>query len=166
MIKPNLVILRGKPTSGKSTAYANLRKRKEMKEWLFVDHCALKDSLGKEFGKKALFSILKIIMPHKRDIIIEEMSKETLMKNISNYIGKYGYKIIVFQFEVSREMAYRRDVKRAKEKWHPFMGKRKINELHKIHEERFDKSAVLVDTNKLGKRKVVELILNKLNLKK
>ncbi len=46
------------------------------------------------------------------------------------------------------------------------MGKRKIDELHQMHEERFDKSAILINTNKLGKKKVVEFILNKLKLKK
>ena len=69
MVKPKLVILRGRPTSGKSSAYANLRKSKFMKEWLFVDHCAMKTSIGKELGKKALFAVLKIVMPTKKNII-------------------------------------------------------------------------------------------------
>ncbi len=166
MTKPKLVILRGKPTSGKSTAYANLRKRKEMKDWFFIDHAVLKRDLGKELGKKALFAVLRIIMPFKKNVIIEEMSKETVMKHIDNYIKKHNYRIIVFQFEVNRKIAYKRDVKRAKEKWHPYMGKKKIDKMHKMHEERFDKSAILIDTNKLGKRKVVEFILKKLGLKK
>ena len=161
-MKPRLVILRGKPTSGKSTAYMNLRKRKEMKNWLFVDHCVLKDSLGKDFGKKALFSILKIVMPSRQNIIIEEMSRESIMKSLGKYVKKYNYQIIVFQFEVSKRVAYKRDVQRAKEKWHPYMGKKKIDELHKMHEEKFDKSAILVDTDKLNKGKVIELILKKL----
>ena len=58
-----IAILRVKSTAGKSTAYANLRKRKVMKDWLFVDHCALKNSLGKELGKKSLFAVLKAVMP-------------------------------------------------------------------------------------------------------
>jgi predicted kinase len=166
MGKPRLVILRGKPTSGKSTAYANLKKGKEMRGWLFVDHCFLKQNLGRELGKKSLFAILKVILPSKENIIIEEMSRETIMKYVGKYIKKYNYNIIVFQFEVSKEIAYKRDIQRAKEKWHPYMGKKKIDEMHKIHEERFDKSAILINTDKLGKRKVVEFILKRLGIRK
>lgn len=165
MKKPKLVILRGRPTSGKSTAYANLRKSKSMKDWLFVDHCAMKTWLGKDLGKKSLFAVLKVVMPSKKDIIIEEMSKETVRKYIYSYIKKYDYKIIVFQFTVRTQTAYKRDVQRAKTKWHPKMGKKWINETHKMHDERFDKNAVLVDTNRLGKRQVVDLILKSLKLK-
>ncbi len=164
MKKPRLVILRGKPTSGKSTAYANLRKSKFMKDWLFVDHCAFKTELGKDEGKKKLFSELRKVMLSEKNIIIEEMSKESVMKYIPKEIKKYNYEIIVFQFTVDTKTAYKRDVKRAKDKWHPFMGKKWIDKLHKMHDERFDKEAILVDTDKLGKKQVVELILNNLNL--
>ncbi|MBW2995769.1 hypothetical protein KY332_00555 [Candidatus Woesearchaeota archaeon] len=162
MKKPKLVILRGRPTSGKSTAYANLRKRKAMKEWLFVDHCALKKGLGKELGKKSLFAVLKTVMPTKKNIIIEEMSEETVRKYINSYVKKYNYRIIVFQFTVRTKTAYKRDVQRAKAKEHAFMGKKKIEEMHKMHDERFDKNAFLVDTNRLGKRKAVDFILERL----
>ncbi len=165
MKTPKLVILRGRPTSGKSTAYENLRKSKLMKNWLFVDHCAMKTWLGKDLGKKSLFAVLKIVIPSKKNIIIEEMSKETIRKYIDSYIKKYDYKIIVFQFTVSTKTAYKRDVQRAKAKWHPKMGKKWIDETHKMHDERFDKKAILVDTNKLGKRQVVDLILEELKLK-
>ncbi len=158
-MKSKFIILRGKPTSGKSTAYANLRKNKIMKEWFFVDYCALKESLGKELGKKSLFAILKVVMPTKRNIIIEEMSEETIRKYINNEIKKYNYKITVFQFRVNTKTAFKRDIKRAKEKWHPFMGKRKIKEMHNLHDERLDKKTIIVDTNRLGKKKVIDLIL-------
>ena len=93
------------------------------------------------------------------------MSEETVRKYINKYVKKYNYKIIVFQFTVKTETAYKRDVARAKAKWHSFMGKRKIEEMHKMHDERFDKKGILVDTNKLGKKQVVDLILNKLKIK-
>ena len=162
MKKPRIIIFRGRPTSGKSTAYANLRKRKIMKDWLFVDHCALKNNLGRELGKKSLFAILKVVISSKKDIVVEETSEETLKKYVGSYIKKHGYKIIVFQFTVRTKTAYKRDVQRARAKWHPFMGKRQIDELHQMHDERFDKNAILVDTNKLGKKKVIDLILSKI----
>jgi len=165
MKKPKLVILRGKPTAGKSTAYANLQKKKEMKDWLFVDHANLKSRLGRELGKKALFAVLKTVMPSKKDILVEETSEETLRKYIAAAIKKYNYKIITFQFEVSLKEAYKRDVQRAKQKWHPFMGKKNVEKLHKMHEERFDVNAFLVDTSKLGKMQVIDFILKKLRMK-
>jgi predicted kinase len=157
-----IIILRGKPTAGKSTAFHNLQKRKEMKKFLFVDHCSLKNKLGTEEGKRALFLELKKLMPTRKDIIIEEMSKQTLRKNLNYYLKKYKYKIIVFQFEVSKEEAYRRDKQRAKENWHPRMGKKWVDKMHKFHEERFDRNAILVDCNKLDKREVVDFIIKNL----
>ena len=162
MKKPRLVILRGKPTAGKSTAWHNLKKRKAMKDWLFVDHTNLKTNLGRELGKESLFAVLKVVMSSKKDIIIEEMSEETLRKYTDKEIKKYGYKIITFQFEISLKTAEKRNVQRAKDKWHPLMGKKKVKELHKMHDERADEKGILVDTNKLGKRKVVEFILEKI----
>jgi len=165
MKQPKIVILRGKPTAGKSTAYANLQKKKQMKNWLFVDHANLKQKLGRDLGKKALFAVLKAVMPSKKNILIEETSEETLRKYINSAVKKYNYQIITFQFEVSLKEAYKRNVQRAKQKWHPFMGKKEVKRLHKMHEERFEYNAFLVDTGKLGKMQVIEFILKKLRMK-
>jgi tRNA uridine 5-carbamoylmethylation protein Kti12 len=165
MKKPKLVILRGKPTSGKSTAWHNLKKKRQLENWLFVDHSNLKENLGKDLGKMSLFSVLKTVMPYQKNIIIEEMSKKTLLKNINYSIKKYNYQIITFQFEVSRIEAYKRDIQRSKDKWHAFMGKKLIDHFHDYHDERFDENAYLVDCNKLGKRAVVDFIIKKLKLK-
>jgi len=94
--------------------------------------------------------------------MIEEMSRETIMKTIGKEVKKYNYKIIVFQFEISLETAYLRNLQRAKDKWHPFMKKEEMEKLHKMHEEKFDKRAILVDCNKLNKKQVVEFIVRKL----
>ena len=162
-MKPRLVILRGKPAAGKSTAYAALRKHKKMKDWVFVDHCAFKTDLGKEGGKKKLFSELKKVVPSKKDIIIEEMSKESVMKGVGKEAKKYNYEIIVFQFEISLKKSKKRDVHRVLSKGHD----RKfildnIEDLYKMHDERFDKEGILVDTDKLNKRQVVKFILKEL----
>ena len=163
MKKPRLVILRGKPAAGKSTAYANLRKNKKMKGFVFVDHCAMKTKLGREGGKKELFKELKKVMPSGKDIIIEEMSKESVMKNISKEIKKYNYDFVVFQFEISLKESKKRDVYRVVDKGHDqkFILKN-IEDLHKMHKDRFDKEGILVDSNKLSKRQVVSLILSNL----
>ncbi len=169
MKKPMIVVLRGKPTSGKSTAWHNLRKKKELKEWIFVDNASIKEMYDnlpneerKKLGNNSLFEILKITMKTRRNILIEEMSEATLMKHIERWIIKYNYKIVTFQFEVSRKTAYKRDIQRTKDKWHPFMGKKLVNDLHDYHEEKFDKNGILVDCNKLGKKAVVKFILGKI----
>jgi|GEM_PF-2862415 len=169
MINPRLIILRGKPTAGKTTAFHNLKKDKRMKNIIFIDFSSIKNKFNKfpdeerrKLGKQILFEKLKETMPSKKDILIEEMSKETIHKYLKKEIKKYNYKIIVFQFEISLETAYKRNVKRAKEKWHPLMTKEQLEELHKLHEERFDKNAVLINTERLNKKEVVEFIIKKL----
>ena len=76
-MKPKLVVFRGKPTSGKSTAWHSLRKKKELKDWAFIDNASIKnmfdnfsDKDRKAFGNKVLFSALKAVMPTKKNILI------------------------------------------------------------------------------------------------
>ena len=92
-------------------------------------------------------------------------NQKTLKKYINYYLKKYDYKIITFQFEVSKKEAYKRDVQRGKEKWHPTMGEKWIDDTHEYHEKKFDERGNLVDCNKLGKKQVVDFILKNLKLK-
>jgi len=172
MKKPKFVVLRGRPTSGKSTAFDNLKKKKELSGWVFIDHPKIKsmfnglpDKEKKEIQKKALFGLVKEVMKNKKNIIMEETSRKNLEKNIGNYLKKYGYKVIIFQFTVSTKRAYNRDKTRVANSKHSHNTSLDIKRLYKFHDERFDKNALLVDTNKLGKRKVVEFILEKLKWK-
>ena len=170
MKQPKLVILRGRPTSGKSTALANLRKKKEMKNWVIFDFSKHKGNFdnfgkeGKEFAKITLAAILKSLLKTKKNIIFDEMSRKSIMRYVGKEIKKYNYKIIVFQFTVRTETAYKRDVQRSKEKWHPFMGKNLVDKLHKYHDENIDPEGIIVDTNKLGKKQAVDFILKELKL--
>jgi len=166
---PRLAVLRGRPTAGKTTALYNLKKSKRMKEWVFIDFSQLKnnfDNLSDEdrrsYGKRVLFAILKVIMTSRKNIIFDEMSREAINKNLKTQIRKYKYKIIVFQFTVKTDTAYKRDIKRAELLEHPKMGREKIDKLYKMHDDRFDKEAILVDTNKLNKKQVVDLIIKEL----
>ena len=103
MKKPRLVILRGKPAAGKSTAYANLRKNKKMKDFVFVDHCAMKTELGKEGGKKELFKELK-----KEDLI------KTLTVNIYNYLGFVKDNMLTSRDDKLKKVNYIKDAKSLK----------------------------------------------------
>lgn len=169
-MKSKLVILRGRPTSGKSTAFHTLKKRNELKNWIFVDFCNIKETLGetlnnedrKKYGKQFLFAILKEAMKTKKNILIEEMSEKSLQKYISYHLKKNNYQIITFQFTVSTETAYKRDIQRSKDKWHPKMGKKWVDEMHKHHDENIDSKGIMIDTNKLSKKKVIEYILDNL----
>ncbi len=159
---PKIVILRGRPTSGKSTAWQNLKKRKELKKWKFVDNAGMKHKLGKERGKIALMEALKEEMRNQENLIIEEMSEKSLKRYIRYYIKKYEYKIITFQFTVSTKTAYKRDVQRAKDKLHPKMGKKWIKEMHEWHDKRVDPKGIMVDADKLNRKQAVDFIIKKI----
>ena len=164
-MSPKLVILRGRPTSGKTTALRTLKKRKELKDWNIIDHSEIKSKIGKEAGKEKLHELLKESMQKSKNILTEETSRKTLNKYLGNLIRKCKYKIMVFQFFVSTETAYKRDVQRGKEKWHPAMGKEWVKKMHKLHDKRADPEGIIVNTDKLNKREVISFILKKINLK-
>ena len=157
-----LVILRGRPTSGKTTTLRVLKKRKELESWEIVDHSKIKESLGKEKGKEKLHEILKELIKSRKNILTEETSRKTLNKYLGYYLRKYNYKIITFQFFVSTTSAYKRDIQRAKEKWHPKMGKKWIKEMHDLHDKRADPKGILVDTDKLNKKQIIDFIIKNL----
>jgi len=161
-----LVILRGKPASGKSTVFRSLKKKRIMKDWIMIDHPLMKKKLGKQLAKEKFHNLIKESMETGKNIIGEETSRKTLNKLIGYYIRKHRYKVIVFQFEVNLKISKKRDVARVKRGCdiHSVVLGEKLKDLHKMHEDRFDKNAILVDTNKLGKKQVVEFILKKLKM--
>ena len=160
MASPRIILLRGRPTAGKSTAFKTLKEKKKLKNTFFIDHCKQKEDFGTEMGKKVLYNTLKTLMPEKKDIILEEMSRETLNKHIKREMKKYNYTFLVFQFTVDTNKAYKRDIERSKGK--KPMGKKQIDEYHKMHDERFDKKGILIDTNTLNKEQVVKKIIREL----
>ena len=79
---PKIVILRGRPASGKSTAFAKLKKRKEFDGWVLIDNCELKSWFNyleenKEIKKKALFALMKEVMKKKKNILNQMDSEDT-----------------------------------------------------------------------------------------
>jgi len=59
------------------------------------------------------------------------------------------------------------NVQRAKEKWHPYMKKKKLEGFHEYHEKGFeeDVNPIIVNCNKLSKEGVVRFIMKKLGAK-
>lgn len=175
-MKPKIVILRGKNASGKTTAFYNLKNyffkdKKLFKNWIFVDNTAIKgmftnldDPKWKDYSKKILLEVIKTVLPLKRNIIVEETSKEMLNRNFSKEIRKYNYQIITFQFEVSLRNAILRDKKRVKEKTHPGLGEKKIKELREFHEDNLDQEGIIINTDNLNKEQVIKFIINELDI--
>ena len=70
-----IVFLKGEATSGKSTAFRNLRKRKEMEGWVFLEHPELKSWFEgipekRDIQKKSLFALMKECMKFGKNIIV------------------------------------------------------------------------------------------------
>jgi len=177
MKQPKIVFLKGGSNTGKSTAFRNLKKLRKsgkMKGWIFIDSTEFKSWFSyledkREVQKTSLFALIKQLMKHKKNIILEEMSAKTTIKHVKNYIKKYNYQLITFEFIVKNiKTAYLRDIKRVKNKedrnQRKMLGENFILESHKIHQKKLDKNCIFVNTAKLGKRQVVEFILNKLKL--
>jgi hemoglobin-like flavoprotein len=177
-MKNKIVFLKGGSNTGKSTAFRNLKKLKEkgkLKNWVLIDHTELKDWFKKvenknELQKLALFSVIKESMKQGKNILLEEMSKKTAKKYLKNYITKYKYELITFEFVVDNfEISYLRDLQRVRNKedknQRKTLGKKFIEENHKMHKNKLDRDCIFVNTTKLGKRQVVNLIVKKIGLK-
>ena len=122
-MKPNIVILRGKNASGKTTAFNNLKKENKLKNWIFIDNSKIKERFSdledeerKKLSKESLIRSIKEVLPLKQNIMVEETSKEMLDRNFSKELKKYNYQIITFQFEVSLRNAILKDKKEQKKK--------------------------------------------------
>jgi len=171
--KPKIVILRGGAGTGKSTAFENLKRLKKdnLKEWVFIDHPSFKGFFNyledkNELQKKALWALMKELIKTKKNIILEEMSAKNIKKHLGYYLRKHNYKIIVLQFEVSNiDLSYKRIVQRVKRKegiHTKVYSKKFVLDTHEMHKKKFDSEGISINTTKLGKRQVVEFILNKI----
>lgn len=164
-----LVLLKGKIATGKTTALHTLRKCKEMKNWVIIDFSALKHQFAhlgnekrREYGKKSLYAILKILMEEKLNILLDEMSEKTLKENINYYIKKYNYQIITFEFTAKFKTSVKRETQRRIKRGLKPRGEHWVKDAHEMLLERFDKKGIIVDCDKLNKKQVVEFIINKL----
>ena len=177
--KPKIVFLKGGSNTGKSTAFRKLKDLREkgtMAGWVFIDSTEFKSwfkSLGdkKEIQKIALFSLMKEIMNNGKNILLEEMSARTAKKYLAYQIKKYRYELITFEFVVDNaETSHKRDIQRVKNKedknQRKVLGKKFISENHERHRNNLDPGCIFVNPSKLGKKQVVDFILNELKLEK
>ncbi|MGK0208998.1 MAG: hypothetical protein ACI83O_000260 [Patescibacteria group bacterium] len=169
MVKPKLVIFRGKVACGKTTALYRLKKNKKFKDWIIIDNSLIKsqfENLGddkrKEFGKIALFSILKSVMPKGLNILMDEMSEKLLRKSINHSIKKYKYDIVTFEFTASVESSIKREADRRKIRGLKPRGAKWVEDMHKWHIERIDPNGIIVDCDLLDERAVEKFIIEEL----
>lgn len=176
MERSKIVFLKGGSNTGKSSAFRNLRKLKGfLDNWVLIDHTELKEWFKKVDGKKelqkqALFSVIKDCMRQRKNIILEEMSQKTARKYLKNYIKKFDYELITFEFIVDDvQTSQLRDEQRVKNKedknQRKELKKQFIAQNHEMHRNNIDKDCIFVNTSKLGKIQTVDFILNNLNLK-
>src|SRR4030042_6195612 len=108
MTNPKIVLIDGMPTSGKSTTSYNLAKK--LPGWIFIDIWRIKDifeplgystDLDKEEAKKLIdiskdttLNITKeIITRTQRNIILQEITKESLQEKLAEDLKKHNYEI-------------------------------------------------------------------------
>jgi len=171
MKRPIIAILKGPMASGKSTAFANLRKHPKMKNWVFVEFSAVKDifaGLGDEkrrkFGNQALLAILKNVMKTKRNILLEEFSQRSLRKYLNHHIKKYNYELITFQLEAELQHTHHRNIQRSKARGVKPQTKKQMKEniLHHTVLRKPHPDAILVNTSELNQKQTVNFILKQL----
>jgi len=164
-----VVILRGAPATGKTTALHNLRKRKEMKNWVVIDFQQLKkqfEHLGEEkrrlYGKQALFSTLKILMSQKLNILFDEMYGGAIKRELKYYLKKYNYKIIPLEFTSDIKTAISREAERRLKKGLKPRGEKWVKQTHKERLELFEKNSIMIDTTNMNQKQVVNFIIRKI----
>lgn len=163
MKQPRLVILTGKPISGKSTTFHNIRKLRALSKWIFIDHHEIEREVEDVEGtKQKFFFELGKAMGTGRNIITEDTTRGELMIYLGEAIEKLKYKVIIFQFEVSLEEAKRRNKHREKNWQHHLIEDEELESAYKKSEKEFDKHAILVNTDKLNKKQIVDFILRKI----
>jgi len=168
---PKIVMLRGPMATGKSTAYATLKKHPKMKNWAFVDFPAIKrmfENLGdtnrRKYGKKAYIATLKEVMKTKRNIITEEFWEEGLKKPLRYYLKKYNYRFVTFQFEAKLDHTHHRNIQRRKVRGLKPRPKKEMKtsiDAHKTTQKPTGKF-IPVNTSELNQKQTVNFILKHL----
>ena len=172
-MKPIILLLKGGAATGKSSAFSNLKKEKVMNGWFFLDHPELKSwfekmSNIKELRKEVLFFSMKPLIKMEKNIILEEMSRETLNKYLGYYLKKYNYQIFTINFEVNDvKKSIRRDklrVQRGTKHHLDILNKKYIEENHEHHLKTIDKYGIIINSSTMNQRAVVETILKHIKI--
>jgi len=155
---PKIIAIHGPMAAGKSTITEKIREK--LPDHAYVDRPFIKrglkplgSKLALKISKAASFDILRQIMKLGKNVIIQEVSDESLRRKLKHYLRKYNYTLSVFYIKCSLKEAKKRDKGRQK-KTRPKL----VEQVHKDFAEP-SKHEIVIDTEKLSVRQSVNLIL-------
>ena len=171
-MKKKIIIIRGIVTSGKTTTSHELAKI--LPKWIFIDVWKIKEMfepLGlrdrtplKSISKKAMVTIIReVVRQMGINIIVQESSQSFIKKYLKKDLKKYEYKIYSFFLDLNDEDVAKRDKQREK----PTMGLEKEIKTGEWRERRVkpEKGDIVINTSENSIKKVVNIILKKINEK-
>jgi len=165
MLERKIVALRGYLASGKSTAFANLKIHKKMRNWIFIDFEGIRKMFDNDkktmtkYADASFFATLKELMKTGKNILTQETSEKMLLEKINKEIKRYKYKIETIALIVSPEISYKRAAERRMAKGLKPRSKKEVFESYKNRKESLDKEKIKIDVDNLNKEQVVERIL-------
>ena len=181
-----LIILRGHMCSGKSTCFKKLREQKEhLFGFVFVDHVAIKTMYSKlgdvkrrENGKIWTAAMVDSCVRDAdiRGVVTEEISVECLRNYMTEIPEYHGFNVLVFEFIVSEEIAYQRNIERRMERGLEPRSRENMQEMREKYfgqlEEQERKEAieegseiVVIDTDKMDQDETLRFVLDAIRLR-
>ena len=173
MKKRKIIIIRGIPTSGKTTITHELAKI--LPNYIFIDIWKIKEmfepinlkdrTVLKLASKKAVLAIMKEVMSSlKINIILQETERSTINKKFEKLIKKYDYEIYSFFLHDDYDTAIKRDKQREK----PAM---EISKLFSLEEwkkmsQTHDFGDIIINTSEKTIDDVMSIILKEIKEKK
>jgi len=164
-MKQVLIILRGAPSSGKSTIAYSLRNYEKKIAWLKVDNfkpffAESSDSILDDVNKTAI-SVLNDFLDRQFSVVMEGVFQNPLyIQEAVNLAEQKNIPVIVYELKCSVETLQKRDIIRpgVKEGCRKPLGDFVINNLSNIIDKNPFKGAVSLDTEKTSLDECIRLI--------
>lgn len=169
-MKQILIILRGTPSSGKSTIAKNLRDYKKKIAWLKVDNfkpffAESTDSILDDVNKTAL-TVLNYLLDQQFSVVMEGVFQNpTYIQEAVNIAKQKNISVFAYELKCSVKILQERDKIRPgiKERCRKPLGDFIINNLNKIIENNPFKEAIKLDTEKASLDECIKIIKNNFN---
>jgi predicted ABC-type ATPase len=147
--------------SGKSTLVAELRKK--LPTYAYVDRPNIKRGLkpiGNELARKiartASFAAVGELIDFNVDMLLEELSPESLMRRFRDKIRENKYTLHSFYLNIGLETSLKRDLERS--------GKdHSVNVIDVYQRAKHTSYDTVLDTERLSKEECLKAILSSLN---
>lgn len=164
-MKQVLIILRGAPSSGKSTIAKSLRNYEKKIAWLKVDNfkpffAESTDSILDDVNKTAI-TVLSYLLDQKFSVIMEGVFQNPdYIQEAVNKAKQKNVSVFVYELKCSLNTLQERDKTRPgiKEGCRKPLGDFIINNLNKIIEDNPFKEAIKLDTEKVSLDECIKII--------